>query len=308
MFKKSFKIIATLLCALSIIPFATGFATEKPTVTVTTTFLADMVHELAGDAVNIETLMPAGSDPHLYQPKAQDVQKISKADLVLYHGLHFEGKMVEILEKYGQAVTKDFDKDSINQMEEDNTSVVDPHFWFDVNLYKQATQTASDVLQEKYPDLKDQIAKNTTAYLAKLDELDEWIKKELGTLSEDQHYLVTPHDAFNYFARSYSFTVYAPQGVSTNSEVSNQQIGETVDFIIEHKIPAIFVESTTNPERMKKLQEAVKAKGGNVAVVNGEDEALFSDSLAPAGQNGDTYISMYQHNINVIVKYLSQAQ
>ncbi|MBD3949673.1 zinc ABC transporter substrate-binding protein [Tuanshanicoccus lijuaniae] len=308
MLKKSLKVAAALLCTLLLLPISIGSAAKKPTVTVTTTFLADMVRELAGDAVDVETLMPAGSDPHLYQPKAQDVQKVAKADLVLYHGLHFEGKMVDVLEKYGTAVTKDFDKDAINEMEEDNTSVVDPHFWFDIKLYKQATQTASNTLQEKYPELKEQIAKNTTAYLAKLDELAKWVEKELSVLSKEQRYLVTPHDAFNYFARSYGFTVYAPQGVSTNSEVSNQQIGETVDFIIKHKIPAIFVESTTNPERMKKLQEAVKAKGGKVDVVNNEDEALFSDSLAPKGQNGDTYISMYQHNVKVIVKYLSQAQ
>lgn len=306
MSKKFVNVIFALLLMLFGLNFATASAQDKPKVTVTTSFLADMVREIAGDAVNLEMIMPAGSDPHLYQPKAQDVQKITDADLVLYHGLHFEGKMIDVLEQSGVAVTKDFPKDAIGEMEEDGVMEVDPHFWFDIDLYKQAVETASTVLQEKFPNLKDQFANNTADYLIKLDELKTWVADQLSALPEDKRFLVTPHDAFNYFARANKFTVYAPQGVSTDSEVSNQKIGETVDFIIENQIPAIFVESTTNPERMQKLQEAVKAKGGSVEVVMGEDEALLSDSLAPAGENGDTYLSMYQHNINLIVKYLTK--
>lgn len=281
-------------------------ANEKPKVTVTTSFLADMVQNIAGDEVELELLIPAGSDPHLYQPKAQDLNKISTADIVLYHGLHFEGKMVDVLEQYGVAVTKDFKENQIGEMEEDGQKEVDPHFWFDIDLYKQATITASNALQEKFPELKETFERNTEQYLNELDQLKSWVATELEKLPVEQRNLVTPHDAFNYFAKSNDFVVYAPQGVSTDSEVSNQQISETVDFIIDNKVPAIFVESTTNPDRMKKLQEAVKAKGGSVEVVMNEDEALFSDSLAPAGQPGDNYIAMYQHNIKVIIQHLAK--
>ncbi|WP_034907450.1 metal ABC transporter solute-binding protein, Zn/Mn family [Eremococcus coleocola] len=304
MFRKISKILFVLSLVVSVLVTPSALAADKPKVTVTTSFLADMVKNLAGDAVEVEMIMPAGSDPHLYEAKAQDIEKIAQADLVLYHGLHFEGKMVDILEEKGQAVTRDFDPASINEMDEDGQKAIDPHFWFDIDLYKQATQAASESLQASFPDIKDQVAKNTESYLGQLDELKTWVADQLKDLPEDQRYLVTPHDAFNYFAKANGFTVIAPQGVSTDSEVSNQQIGETVDFIIEHKIPAIFAESTTNPERMEKLQEAVKAKGGSVAVVTGDDESLFSDSLAPEGKKGDTYITMYQHNINLIVKYL----
>lgn len=302
------KLLLTLVCVFLVLlnTHLIVNAEEKPIVTVTTSFLADMVKQISGEHLRIETLIPAGSDPHLYQAKTQDLKKISQADLVLYHGLHFEGKMVDILEQYGQAVSKDFNPSLLGKIDEMNGTEIDPHFWFDIDLYKQAVTTTSIALQERFPDLAGEISKRTTIYQAELDKLKEWVKTELAVLPIERRLLVTPHDAFNYFARSNHFTVYAPQGISTDSEVSNQQIGETVDFIIKNNVPAIFVESTTNPDRMKKLQEAVKAKGGNVEVVNKAEEVLFSDSLAPIGQNGDTYISMYQHNLNIIIKYLSK--
>ena len=154
-------------------------ANEKPKVTVTTSFLADMVQNIAGDEVELELLIPAGSDPHLYQPKAQDLNKISTADIVLYHGLHFEGKMVDVLEQYGVAVTKDFKENQIGEMEKDGQKEVDPHFWFDIDLYKHATITASNALQEKFPELKETIERNTEQYLNELDQLKSWVATEL---------------------------------------------------------------------------------------------------------------------------------
>lgn len=277
---------------------------SKPRVAVTTSFLNDMVHQLAGDEVERDLLIPAGEDPHLYVAKSSDLSKLQKADLVLYHGLHFEGKMVEALEKSGVAVSKNFDKKDLNTMDEDGEKIVDPHFWFSLPLYKSAVAVASEELQKLVPKKAELIKKNTEKYQAQLDDLHKWIEKELSVIPVDRRYLVTPHDAFNYFASSYGFTLFAPQGVSTDSEVANSDMIETVNLIIKHKIKAIFTESTTNPERMKKLQEAVKAKGGHVDVVTGEGKELFSDSLAPEGETGDTFIDMYKHNIKLIVDHL----
>lgn len=305
--KRMMKYLVVLLSGIILVACgtsATPKSTEKPTVTVTTSFLYDMVYQLAGDEVERELLIPAGEDPHLYVAKSSDLNKLQSADLVLYHGLHFEGKMVEALEQSGVAVTKDVDKKSLLTMDEDGESVVDPHFWFSIPIYKSAVEVASSELQTLLPDKAEQIKENTKNYLSQLDELDTWIEKELSVIPDKSRYLVTPHDAFNYFAQSYNFTLYAPQGVSTDSEVANSDMIETVDLIIEHQIKAIFTESTTNPERMEKLQEAVKAKGGQVEVVTGHGKELFSDSLAPEGEDGETFIDMYKHNINLIVENL----
>lgn len=277
---------------------------SKKTVAATTSFLSDIVTEITKGAVEIETIIPAGEDPHLYVAKASDLDKLKKANLVLYHGLHFEGKMVETLEKVGKAVSKDFPEERLGKLDEDGETVVDPHFWFDITLYKKAVMNASVELQGLLPEKKEEFSKNEKAYLQKLDDLDKWIKEQLAQIPVESRYLITPHDAFNYFAKNYNVKVHAPQGISTDSEVDTSAIIETANLIIEHKIKAIFAESTTSPERMKKLQEAVKAKGFDVEVVSGEGKELFSDSLAPKGEKGDNFIDMYKHNIELIVKHL----
>ena len=276
----------------------------KKIVTVTTSFLYDMVDNLVGDKVEKEFIIPAGEDPHLYTAKPQDLEKIKKSDLLLYHGLHFEGKMIDVLEKKGSAVSRTFKKEDIGQMEQDGETIVDPHFWFDINLYKEATENAAEDLEKLLPEEKETIEENLESYLAKLDELDKENKKKINSIPEASRYLITPHDAFNYFSRAYNIPVKAPQGVSTDSEVANKDIEDTVNFIVENKIKAVFAESTTDPMRMEKLKEAAKAKGFDVEVVSGEGKELFSDSLAPVGQAGDSYIDMYEHNVDLIVENL----
>ncbi len=306
-----------LLMVLAMLIIASGFKNtdtthfeankqgdEKKIVTVTTSFLYDMVDNLVGDKVEKELIIPAGEDPHLYTAKPEDLEKIKKSDLLLYHGLHFEGKMIDVLEKKGSAVSRTFKKEDIGQMEQDGETIVDPHFWFDINLYKEATENAAEDLEKLLPEEKETIEENLESYLAKLDELDKENKKKINSIPEASRYLITPHDAFNYFSRAYNIPVKAPQGVSTDSEVANKDIEDTVNFIVENKIKAIFAESTTDPMRMEKLKEAAKAKGFDVEVVSGEGKELFSDSLAPVGQAGDSYIDMYEHNVDLIVENL----
>ena len=189
-------------------------------------------------------------------------------------------------------------------MEENGKNVVDPHFWFDVDLYKQATEETAAQLVKLLPSHEKEIQANLKEYLADLDALDAEIKEKIGMIPEGQRNLVTPHDAFNYFSHRYHVNVIAPQGVSTDSEVANADIENTANYIVDHKVKAVFAESTTNPERMKKLQEVCKTKGFDVEIVSGEGNELFSDSLAPDGQKGDTYIDMYRSNVDLIVSHL----
>lgn len=278
-------------------------STDKKVVTVTTSFIYDAVKEIAGDKVDIKLVIPYGEDPHLYHAKPEDLKKIKEADLVLYHGLHFEGKMVDVLEKKGHAITKDFKDDELIYLDEEGSKVVDPHFWFDIDLYKKAVKNVADELAGLLPDEKANFEKNYTAYAEKLDQLKTELTEKINQIPKESRYLITPHDAFNYFSRLFKMEVVAPQGVSTDSEVSNADIEKTAEFIVKNKIKAIFTESTTNPEKMKKLQEICKAKGFEVKVVSGEGQELYSDSLADKGE-GHTYIDMYRQNVDLIVNNL----
>ena len=310
MIKKILLVIAIAMmtaCAGNKSSMTTGSTkkSDKLNVVVTTSFLEDMVNVLVGDKVDTQLIIPAGEDPHTYEAKPEDNTKLQNADLVLYHGLHFEGKMVELLESIGAvSVSQNFDESKVGRMEENGETIIDPHFWFDIDLYKQATQEAAKALEDKLPDLKDEIEENSQAYLKKLDELDAYNREQLNQIPSDHRILITPHDAFNYFSRRYGITVKAPQGVSTDAELSNSDMAETAAYIVEHQVKAIFAETTTDPARMEKLKESCKAKGFDVTVVGGEGKELFSDSLAPKGQPGDTYIDMYRFNVDLIVSNL----
>lgn len=273
-------------------------------VTVTTSFIEDMVTQLVGDAVEIELIIPAGEDPHLYIAKPGDLEKINRADLLLYRGLHFEGKMEDVLSTKGHAVTEGFPPEHVGTMDDEGEIVIDPHFWFDLDLYQLAMKKAAEHLIQLLPEQEDMIKNNLDDYALELTKLNEEGVKLISQVPEESRYLITPHDAFLYFSRSFSIPVLAPQGVSTDSEVATKDIHETVNFIVEKKVKAIFAESTTDPARMEKLKEACKAKGFDVKVVKGEGQELFSDSLAPKGQYGDTFLDMLRHNITLIVENL----
>ena len=278
---------------------------EKINVAVTTSFLEDMVNVLAKDIVNTVLIIPAGEDPHTYEPKPEDYQKLSDAKLILYHGLHFEGKMDDVLESQNSySVTKDFSEKDLLVMEEDGVKITDPHFWFDIELYKMAVKNAANALIEHVPDSKDTIEKNLNEYIVKLDELKEYGIKKISEIEKSSRILITPHDAFGYFSRQYDIEVKAPQGVSTDSELSTNEMAETATFIVDNKVKAIFAETTTDPSRMEKLKESCKEKGFDVEVVSGEGKELFSDSLGVKGSNEDNYLSMVKHNIDLIHEYL----
>lgn len=309
--KKIWTLLSVMVVALILGACASGrdsasdggdVADEKPVVTVSTSFLRDMVEQLAGDRVTVETIIPAGEDPHGYLARPQDLEKIQGADLILYHGLHLEAQMVKALEATGLAVTKDFTDEDLAMVDQDEESEVDPHFWFDIALYQKAVSTVAAELVTLTGD--ESINDAATAYMEELTELDNWAQAEIDSIPEGQRYLITPHDAFNYFSQRYGIEVVAPQGISTQSEASNADISAIASFIVENEVPAVFAESTTDPARMQRIQEAVSAAGGEVIVVSGEGQELFSDSLASEGQEGDAYIDMFKHNVNLIVSNL----
>ena len=282
-------------------------AKDKLKLCVTTSFLEDMAEVLGGDSVEISCIIPRGEDPHTYEAKPEDLKKMQSAQVLFYHGLHFEGKMQDALKAQGGVmVSKDFPEDKVIQAFQ-GEDVPDPHFWFDQDLYAQAVSTMAATLEEKLPEEKKAIEERKEAYQKELEELKAYTKKRLEEIPEKSRVLLTPHDAFQYFSRAYGIEVKAPQGVSTDGEVSAYDMAETAQFIVDHKIKAIFTESTTDPQRMKKLQESCKEKGFSVEVVEGEKEGeggLFSDSLGLRGEAGDTYLTMVRYNVDLIVDHL----
>jgi len=229
---------------------------------------------------------------------------LDKAEVIFYNGLHLEGQMLDIFEQMAKdktvlAVGETLDEKQLLASDTD-AMLHDPHIWFDVELWKGVVKAISTQLQEEYPEFKVDFQTNEAAYLKKLDDLQSYAEKRVNEIPQQQRILVTAHDAFNYFGRSQGFEVRGLQGLSTDSEYGVKDVQEMVDFLVENKIKALFIESSVSDKAMKAVIEGAKEKGHDI-VIGGE---LFSDAMGAEGTTEGTYIGMYQHNIDTIVDAL----
>jgi manganese/zinc/iron transport system substrate-binding protein len=279
--------------------------TERPIRVVTTVgMIADITQNVGGERVEVTGLMGPGVDPHLYKASEGDVTRMAEADVIFYNGLHLEAKMGEVLEKIeGRvetvAVTQGIDQSTLLAPPEFK-GAYDPHVWFDVTLWMKAAEQVRNTLVEMDPDHADLYRSNAESYLAELDDLHGYVKAEAERVPEEQRVLITAHDAFNYFGRAYDFEVRGLQGISTASEAGTADVQALADFIVENRIPAIFVESSVPPRTIEAVQAAVRSKGFEVEI-GGE---LFSDAMGNPGTPEGTYIGMVRHNIDTIVSAL----
>jgi manganese/zinc/iron transport system substrate-binding protein len=279
--------------------------TQRPIHAVTTIgMIGDIVKNVGGERVKVTRLMGPGVDPHLYKASEGDVIRLGEADVVFYNGLHLEAAMSRVFERMGDriktvAVTDYIDRDLLFTPEQFEGNY-DPHVWFDVTMWMSATERVRDALIEMDPTSAETYRANAAVYLNQLTELDDYVKTQAATLPPEKRAIITAHDAFSYFSRAYGFEVRGLQGISTASEAGTADVQGLANFIVERKIPAIFIESSVPVRNVEAVQEAVRAQGWNVQI-GGE---LFSDAMGTPGTAEGTYLGMVKHNIDTIVKAL----
>src|SRR5690554_1912268 len=273
-------------------------------ITTTTNILADGVRALVRDSAAVTPLMAIGVDPHLYKASQRDLDLLFDADLVVFHGLHLEGKMTEVLRKFSRT------NDVIDQgkllpgsaliSDPEYATSVDPHIWFDVLLWKEAMTAIADELIKRKPSWKAYIEQNLSDYQQQLDSLDHYARREISRITEQGQVLITAHDAFSYFGKAYGIEVKGLQGLSTLSEPGLRDVSELVSFIIEHQIKAIFVEQSISPKALEAVVEGCRRRGHTVRLAG----PLYTDSLGdPEGEAG-TYVGMVRENVKTIVENL----
>jgi manganese/zinc/iron transport system substrate-binding protein len=275
-------------------------AMSKPVIVCTIGMITDVASEVAGDRFVVKGMMGPGVDPHLYKATMRDIKAVNEAQIVFYNGLHLEAKMAEVLEEMSDkktvvAVTKHIDPAMLTSPPEFEGNY-DPHVWFDVSMWSTAVECIRDTLMEADPQHAEEYAQRADAYLVKLNELDHYVKTQVESIPANQRVLVTAHDAFGYFGKRYGFEVKGLQGISTLAEAGVSDVQDIVRFIVDRKIPAIFVESSVPRRNIEAVQEAASKKGWAVSI-GGE---LFSDAMGDAGTEEGTYIGMVRHNINTI--------
>lgn len=276
----------------------------KVTIVATTSILADGIRNLVGDQARVISLMPAGVDPHLYKASVRDLDLLENADLVIYHGLYLEGKMTEIFEKLA------FSKDLINVSESIPDSLllragpeahsVDPHIWFDVNLWKLAMQHASDEIIKWKPEWTEKTQELTESYQKQLDELNLEVQQKTKQLTESQQALITAHDAFAYFGKAYHIEVKGLQGLSTLSEPGLRDLTGLIQFIIDRNIHAVFAEQTISPKAITAVVAGCANAGHTIKLAG----PLYTDSLDSPNTPAGTYIGMVETNLKTIFESL----
>ena len=204
---------------------------EKITVVTTIAQIGEPLSVIGGDLLEVKSLMGPSVDPHLYQATHGDIKTIEKADLVFYSGLHLEANMVDIFKKMSATKSVLGIGDTIDEelLLKDENNAVDPHIWFDIDLWKQALGAAVEKLKEYSPENADYFEENKNKYFSEMDQLKTETEK-LQEIPKEKRVLVTAHDAFGYFGKMHDLEVVGLQGLSTDGEIGVSDIQETIDI------------------------------------------------------------------------------
>jgi manganese/iron transport system substrate-binding protein len=292
---------------------STASNTDKPKVVATSSVLCDVTQEIAQNTVDLTCLIPAGTDPHVYQPKPNDRKAIEQAKLILYNGYGFEPDLIKLIKATKNAAPKvavneiavpkplkgeehEHEPEKKAEANHDHGES-DPHVWHNAQNGVRIVETVRDNLEKLSPNNAAQYTSNAKKMTSELTQLDSWIKSQISTIPAKQRKLVTTHDSMGYYAAAYGIPIEgALQGISTEEKPTAGRVKELVKEIKQASVPTIFAEATINP----KLIEAV-AKEANVKVSQRE---LFADGSGEKGSEGDTYEKMLIANTQTIVEGL----
>jgi manganese/zinc/iron transport system substrate-binding protein len=220
------------------------------------------------------------------------------------NGLHLEGKMAEMLEKFSREKSVIVLADGIAERDKIKTTdfgdSYDPHIWFDPMIWRDGLEHVKEELIKLDSSKRKIYHENFKNYEKQILETDAWVKDHLANIHESSKILITSHDAFSYFGRRYGIEVKGIQGVSTLSEVGLRDISNMVDFVIAKQIKSIFVETSTSNKTAQAIVAGTAQKGYHLSI----DGPLYSDALGEPGAPAGTYLGMLKENVKMIVKGL----
>jgi manganese/zinc/iron transport system substrate-binding protein len=296
--------LTRLLSALSAVYLLITPAVAQITVVATTGMIADTARAIGGDHVDVRALMGPGVDPHAYRQTRSDIVAMTRADLVLWHGLYLEAQMEDFFEDLGRRrmvvpVAEAMPRNLL-LAHEDYDNRFDPHVWMDPDLWRHVAAEIRDALAEVDPENAAFYLASAESFLTELDTVSAYARETLASVPDDSRVLLTAHDAFNYFGQAYGFEVLGIQGISTESEAGLVRIAELVDLLVARDIRAVFVESSVSDRNIRALIEGAAARGHEVRI-GGE---LFSDAMGEPGSYEGTYIGMIDHNVTIITRSL----
>lgn len=312
--KKIKRIVISLVAIIFLTACGNNKTTDSSTtkdnqpsdkLTIVTTFypVYDFTKNIVGDTADVKLLIPAGTEPHDYEPSAKSIAEIQDADAFIYHNENMETWVEEtakgwqedqpIVIKATEGMTlMAGEEDHEHDESHDHSHAYDPHTWLAPSLAKEEVEGIFNQLSEKFPDKKETFEENTTAYLEKLTELDE----EYATSFREakQKSFVTQHAAFGYLAKEYGLQQVAISGLSSEEEPSPSRLAELKDYVAENEIHYIYFEENASDKIAKTLAEEANVE---LEVLN-PLESLTSEQI----KAGEDYISVMKDNLKALEK------
>lgn len=271
----------------------------RPHVVATSTIIADWAQEIGGDEIRLTGLLKPGDDPHVYEPVPADSVAFENADLVLYNGYNLEPGLTRMMNAAGVNAQKLAVGEVVSplELEKQGEIVPDPHVWGSARNAIAMTEAIRDALIELSPEDRAIFTQNSDRLTNDLETLDRWITEQIATIPPEQRRLVTTHDAFQYYAKTYGLTVVGTLiGISTEEQPSAQTVQRLVESIKGTGVPAIFAETTLNPRLITTVAEE---SGVKLA-----EQRLYSDSIGAPDSDGASYLKMMVANTRAIAQNL----
>lgn len=275
---------------------------RKVRVVATTTMITDLAKTIAGDDAEVVGIIRPGEDPHLYEVRPRDAQVLSQADLILMNGLHLEATLAHVIENNARKdarVVKLAESPGIAPLEtEVAQGAPDPHCWFNVEYFRIYAERARDALAEMDPAHAENYKKRADAYVRELNELNEWVKSEVGKVPRERRVMVTSHDAFHYYGKAYEIDVFGVIGISTEQQPKPGDIAKLESLVRERGVKALFIETSVSQSLNNMVKKVAEVSGAKIG------GTLYSDSLGEPGTEAGTYIGMIRYNTRTIVEAL----
>ena len=294
------------LAACSSQKSSTETGSSKLNVVATNSIIADITKNIAGDKINLHSIVPVGQDPHEYEPLPEDVKKTSQADLIFYNGINLEtggnAWFTKLVENAKKKENKDYyavseGVDVIYLEGQNEKGKEDPHAWLNLENGIIYAQNIAKRLSEKDPANKETYEKNLKAYVEKLSALDKEAKEKFNNIPEEKKMIVTSEGCFKYFSKAYNVPSAYIWEINTEEEGTPDQIKSLVEKLRKTKVPSLFVESSVDDRPMKTV-----SKDTNIPIY----AKIFTDSVAEKGEEGDSYYSMMKYNLEKIAEGLSK--
>ena len=305
--KKIILIFSSLILLLGLGACASSSKkSDKLQVVATNSIIADITKNIAGDKIDLHSIVPVGKDPHEYEPLPEDIKKTSQADLIFYNGINLEtggnAWFTKLVKNANKKENEDYyavsDGVDVIYLEGQNEKgKEDPHAWLNLENGIIYAQNIAKRLSEKDPKNKETYEKNLKDYTTKLEALDKEAKEKFNSIPEDKKMIVTSEGCFKYFSKAYQVPSAYIWEINTEEEGTPDQIKNLVTKLRQTQVPALFVESSVDERPMKTV-----SKDTDIPIY----AKIFTDSVAESGEEGDSYYAMMKYNLDKIAEGLSQ--